>query len=1760
MKDEAKRQELDLDDDDDETLNSSRLRLFNGETFSDQLKKEIEEAKLNWTSIPSEPRLSMAALQQKFNEVTNELVPDKFLPEEPLPLKPIKPEASYSMILEEFRYDGTPQQFLSSQSPVLIQDSQFKITLSTHDQTILKKLSETQPYPMTDPFPGCDTSLLETFDSLSWHPDRFPSKTGDTKFPQFQKIQFPPGVQGLNTLKQEINVSRKTKKSTFFNSYQNAVGNAEPIFEVGSLSQATQSTLSNFFGHPLTVPTHTVKAPPAWDNSAPNCSQCRKSFSLFFREHHCRKCGAVVCHNCSTNEIRLACYGSGNLDRTCDICVAAQDQEDFNLWLNMASNINTNNDQTCLKYLVFLSGLFPTEFGRLPIKQFANSFPVETHPFSRVFCLSKTAQKQDLLDDVLALHKSNKTPEDKLIPMLHFAYQNCPKPSLDFIRQIIGTNPSAFGWYTTTEFNPNAWQQEASFWISKLHFENSWKCLKQFSLLSAADEKSWISSNLKPDGIFQIFQYCVLNGKPLEFLCNLGDQIFKTQQNIFLLWARFIEGLPHEKKWQTLSECSLQYNPAFSLYLLSLRPDATVRSTIQFASSLLKKNHFPEAKRVLRFLDLQPHEWISCALQHFQAQPQDIFSSVLCLMMLDNIELIFDHCPIQLCWIYCNVIDPQKQKFGTDFWFEKGKKYLKEKDFMNSIQCFYLSNLITANGRGFINIAKVLTQMEYPNSAMSLLYSVLKKTQLNSRYLSALHVISAMTLNQLKTNKKILREALSTAENSEKLEESVQKWKSQLIEEIEAERIKKIDDKVKAFMEYFNSGNVPLILLLLAACLEDHQSSILKFTTQLFAKNGHRLSELDRESSFIMLFFRGITHILKEPPNYVEGIPDIVQSLLLIPSTEAFNCITEIFSNSRRRTALCRQINSTKNLRMNQALPLLFGDLSLPPCPAFADKLRSNVHIVALKKCERGIAKEYQGKPLETAFGYCDIAFACPDSGSMVNCLLLASYYFSVALEAEQDKPTVYGLKEVIFILLTQVVSMQDKMNPSMMIYSSRFSLAISWKTINVATKKLGTCFSEREAVISSLFLSNVCTWTPVFPLGIGLNPMFSIDLLYQNCIMRELLQKMLNHYRENPQFGSKLLAPHQVNYIIFDGYWHNWLDFEDSKIEIDIEKLEEMDKKEKDRLIEKMDCARRDKEENEKREICMGFLLHERSWNAQQVASNINWWGIPRTRDGWISPETSKAPWTSQRCPFRSLNGFSLNLSTGEIQYFVQDAPRGTNDGLFGHQDIAEVMSLGIENSFFSLDQPESSDPSSRERDFPHHPFQQMRYEPKHMVKSDYLQTMLHTDYILKFFTTGVEVNPNPPFLIRSAQEGLMQRLPDRLKRLMVPIQGHRGGKGQAHRFWIEAGEIPFKKETQSNEDTIRVYFGAVPMKIKKHLLRKDSNGKLVDDDDPYDDSIEAKFARDLTTHYDDIGAYFPEFSRLRELAKISAMYKLINSFRMGMEEQLNNVDTKKNQKYNEIDGILIKIRNDITFPIPIQSAIQECLNDTKRDFQRQNPGAPWWKYESEAKSKITETLKKQAKAAEDKCCSDIASQLGSSFNTSISSSEIRTYLNGSRYDLAWKLTNVTIQAEKNQFMKFFRGIESAGFRHSNFPQVNGNDCLWVPAAFRKESTEGAIRMVYGGVNLAANLRANQNLLNPPVTSSFRLSGASLGAQRGMGAANSDAQRIDNLANFNRAQAQSQQAYNIQQANIRYQSFQTSQTTLVDLFLVSTPLPWWLP
>ncbi|KAF2748518.1 hypothetical protein M011DRAFT_400799, partial [Sporormia fimetaria CBS 119925] len=46
---------------------------------------------------------------------------------------------------------------------------------------------------------------------------------------------------------------------------------------------------------------------PRWqpDSEVDACPVCERQFSFFYRRHHCRKCGRVVCANCSPHRITI---------------------------------------------------------------------------------------------------------------------------------------------------------------------------------------------------------------------------------------------------------------------------------------------------------------------------------------------------------------------------------------------------------------------------------------------------------------------------------------------------------------------------------------------------------------------------------------------------------------------------------------------------------------------------------------------------------------------------------------------------------------------------------------------------------------------------------------------------------------------------------------------------------------------------------------------------------------------------------------------------------------------------------------------------------------------------------------------------------------------------------------------------------------------------------------------------------------------------------------------------------------------------------------------------------------------------------------------------------------------------------------------------------------------------------------------------------------------------------------------------------------
>lgn len=45
-----------------------------------------------------------------------------------------------------------------------------------------------------------------------------------------------------------------------------------------------------------------------WKPNAPACFLCNRTFSLFFRRHHCRSCGNCVCTNCSPFRVHLDAF------------------------------------------------------------------------------------------------------------------------------------------------------------------------------------------------------------------------------------------------------------------------------------------------------------------------------------------------------------------------------------------------------------------------------------------------------------------------------------------------------------------------------------------------------------------------------------------------------------------------------------------------------------------------------------------------------------------------------------------------------------------------------------------------------------------------------------------------------------------------------------------------------------------------------------------------------------------------------------------------------------------------------------------------------------------------------------------------------------------------------------------------------------------------------------------------------------------------------------------------------------------------------------------------------------------------------------------------------------------------------------------------------------------------------------------------------------------------------------------------------------
>lgn len=751
--------------------------------------------------------------------------------------------------------------------------------------------------------------------------------------------------------------------------------------------------------------------------------------------------------------------------------------------------------------------------------------------------------------------------------------------------------------------------------------------------------------------------------------------------------------------------------------------------------------------------------------------------------------------------------------------------------------------------------------------------------------------------------------------------------------------------------------------------------------------------------------------IFKLENRLVESSNMIHNALLCNPFDDLFNSLILFVNHSQFHDTLCAEL--IKNIQNNS---FNFIDLTPPIIMTDLKFLKQNDRLRMLRKYEQGVIKHLAEKDsVQAALSYIDLNMAVSgDLTSYIHNLILACLYFykSMALPHKQlselfaYRSIIFDISITVFLITRHYLPIYMQMYTYKLLYALILRSSEAFRNRLFSTTTQGSMvLLQKKATITELILTDsheaiIEELLKSIDKTSRLTPFIYVptstayNMVYLNYVGNEFL----SDYLKTMSYTNSTFR-----YYFFEGIWKGWItdeNFEDERFE------------------------------------CMLAFLSERQWTMKHVENWLNWSLVPRTNDGWLLS-------TSQRLQLREpayskVIGITLNGDTGEIDFLFGQANKNEQN-LFDMSDVMDILRNGIISAIFTLDPPST--------EFHSHPFQEMKYLPRRLsCARNYLQTLLHTDYLLKMITTGTEICAQCPFEMRSAEEHLMPRLPMHIRdKLQVFFEEKQETfvVDNIHRFWIQAGVVSYEQRDHRgffgfgrvNENIQKYYISEdLPMYVRKHRMRYDEKGNLIDDtrDVESDQSIEAEFARIFTQYYDEIGQCFPEFLRLKELLKLSALAMFIQAHYEGMRRMISTIENDTN-----VDTFLTKIKSVVGyFPTGNDEADKKIL------------------------SQLSDTLCKQFFCKKN---------------------ELRSYLIGflsrnRQVDLTQFLKHSLIE-HKTKLKKTIDRLgiyirsdhpEDAKVDEEGLSNVK-SECPWVPAVFARQINSNI--KVYGGVNNTLHL-----------------------------------------------------------------------------------------
>lgn len=732
--------------------------------------------------------------------------------------------------------------------------------------------------------------------------------------------------------------------------------------------------------------------------------------------------------------------------------------------------------------------------------------------------------------------------------------------------------------------------------------------------------------------------------------------------------------------------------------------------------------------------------------------------------------------------------------------------------------------------------------------------------------------------------------------------------------------------------------------------------------------------------------------IFKLENNFVESLRSAHNAILSHPYDAVMDGLILFINHSNFHSTIRQSlINDIRRDSLNLA------DITPPTQIKNMNFLKRTERLIMLKKYERAIVKRLtDNNPVQAAYSYIDLVMATsgvsmhfPTSLTM-SCL----YFYKAMMNPACTSAELYAYRSIIFDLAIEIfLFTRHYLSLYMQMYIYKLLYTLILRSTDLFAQRIVITAqkprSEDEFIINDFnetvldeLLKSMLQISKVNPLTHVPRTSLIHDMIYMECASNEFLSKYL-------RLMASRSSMHQ--YYFFEGIWKSWIDGENFDYE---------------------------------RDKCMQYLLNDRNWTIYDVEDLLCWSLIPRTNDGWLL--STRHQLQLEQPAYSQVIGITLNNDTGDIEFMFTKA-RKTEHYLFDAEDIIDILTNGIDFAYFTLD------PSSIE--YHSHPFNEMKYLPKRLVNTpNYLLTLLHTDYLLKMISTGVEICSQAPFEMRPSSENLMQRLPTHIREELQSVVAKKSGflTDSIHRFWIQPDSAVEYEQTfyrnffgRTNENIIQFHLGdKLKMCVKKHRMKYDEKGNLIDDktDDENDQSAEAEFARVFTKHYDEIGEYFPELLRLKELLKLGILSRIIQA------------------RYASQCDLATRIENDTT--------LDSYLTDIKKKIGRYPTGS------AEADEKILTT---------------ISNILFKQFFCK--TNDVKPYiLRWLKYNQQHALSKYVKKSLIKQKAKLKFTVEKLNFNYDTThkdDQMNNDStlCFWVPAAF---SSDLNIK-VYGGVVMVA-------------------------------------------------------------------------------------------